>query len=181
MVQDEIAAWAERLEAVGISRTPEALEATLWEVAEGMVVRHQAMLKPFRPYYRNCGTTQNWPLFVIPQRYPAQLHIDIRHPDGEWTPLYIARSDTADWQRDLLDTERARSMLFTLSWAHYKARYRRFGRFMARRAATEFPDAEAIRLRWLRRKTPTPRAVERGRVDEGTFEGEKVFELAVLR
>ena len=180
MVQDEIAAWAERLAVVGVDRTPEVLETELWALAEGIVARRRSLLRPFRPYYRRCGTTQSWQLFVIPQRYPARLHIDIQESGDAWRPLYIARDNEADWNRKLLDTERMRSMLFRYSWSHYQRRFRRFGRWMARKAAVDFPGAEALRLRWFRQKTPTPGQVRRGRVPEGTFEGEIEFSLVDL-
>lgn len=167
MVQDEIAAWAARL-----SMPPEALEVSLWQTAEEVTDAYQATIKPLRPYYRHCGTTQSWRLFVIPQRYPAQLHIDLRYPDEDFQPLYIARSDEAVWMRSVLDTERMRSLLFRLSWSHYKARYRMFADWIATKAAAEFPEAHAVRLRWLRRQTPSPAQVRDGTAPEGAFENE---------
>ncbi len=181
MVQDELAAWAERLSAAGIARTPAALEAELWTAATALVAWRDAAIAPARPYYQHCGTTQSWQLFVLPQTHPARLHIDIRHPGGAWTPLYIARSDEADWQRAMLDTERLRSLLFRLSWPQYRALYEDFAEFMARRAAADFPAAEAIRLRWQRRRTPSPEQVRRGAVGEGTSEGELEVALAGFR
>ena len=176
MVQDEITAWAARL-----SMDPGALEADLWQIAEGLNKTWKGAVAPFRPYYRHCGTTQSWRLFVIPQRYPAQLHIELRYPGQDFQPLYIARSDEAVWMRQTLDTERMRSLLFRLSWSHYKRRYLTFGKWIATQAAAEFPEADAVRLRWFRQQTPTPAQVAAGTAPEGAFENDLKLLLGNFR
>lgn len=181
MVQDELEAWAERMTAVGIPHTAESLEEAVWKDFQQVVTVRKAVLRPFRPYYKYCGTNQSWALFGIPQRYPSWLHIDLKSADEDWSPIYVSRDSRLDWRRGMLDEERYRSFLVYSARESNHRRFVRIGKWLAGMAAEDFPEAEAVRLRWRDQRTLTPAQIRRGRTAEPTFRSEITFELAELR
>lgn len=181
MVQDELVAWAARLTAAGIEHTPASLEEKLWLDFERLTEARKVVLRPLRPYYRWCGTTQSWPLFGIPQRYPSWLHIDIQHPGGPWETIYISRDPAAAWRREVFDTERYRSVMVFLSRPSSKRRFKRFGTWVGGMAAEDFPDAQTLRLRWRHGQTLLPRELARGKVASETLRQEITVSLEGLQ
>ena len=179
-VQAEFEAWADRL-----SMDQADLESHLWEIATRAMSVRTTVLKPFQPYYDHLGTYQTWHMFVAPHRNPAKLYIDVQTGAGlaeaSWELVYISRDPQLRWQAPLMDHSRARAALFRYSWKHYRSPYRKFGQWLARQAATDFPDATHLRLRWFRYRTPTPRQVQTDRVPEGKFERELRYTLEDLR
>lgn len=174
-VQAEMTAWGERL-----SIPPDELEAHLWEIATTFMAGRKQVLAPFQPYYSHAGTYQAWHMFVAPHRNPARLHIELNDGEG-WQTIYISRDPALTWKAELLDHSRARAALFRYSWKHYRGTFRRLGRWLAAEAASDFPDAERMRLRWYRYRTPTPQQVRDDEIPTGRFEYAKVYTLSELR
>lgn len=180
-VQAEIAAWADRLSALGVSVTPDELEKTLWRTARQVMKSRREALAPFDPYYTLCGTHQSWRMFVAPYVTPSRLFIDLRE-DGAWRPLYrqppvLEGEPEAYWKGALLDHTRMRSALFRYSWPQYSGSYARLTTWLAGQAAAEFPRASRLRLRWQRRRTPSPKQARRGETPKGVFHSAIVREL----
>lgn len=161
-VQGEFQSWTDRLNRWGIAITVPELEDRLWAFASGYEDGRQAVLAPFMPYYRYCGTWQSWRMFVAPHRYPGRLEIDIDEGQG-WTPLYVARSDAHTWHRAWLDHDRMRAAIFRYSWSHYRTSRKEFTDWVATTVAAERPDARRIRVSWMRYKTPSPDDVLAGK------------------
>lgn len=179
-VQGELAAWTSRLNAVGIGITRTELEQRVWDLAVGYVDVRTAVLTPFQPYYRYCGTWQSWKMFIAPHRYPSRLHIDV-YERGAWAPLYVARSAEHDWHRRQLDHDRMRASIFRYAWRHYRRHYAKFGRWVAIHVARERPDAEQVRLRFYKYRTATPVEVRSHTEPEGEWTNELLLDLAHYR
>ena len=177
-VQGEFRAWSGRLAALGIHLTPSELEDRLWTIANDSEAVREDVLTPFQPYYRYCGTWQSWKMFVAPHRHPAKLHVDIQR-DGQWQPVYEARSDEHRWRADQLGHIRTRAVLFRYAWAGYGERYRALARWIARRAGEDFPQAERVRIRYYGYRTPTPQEARRGELPPGEFR--QVADVALSR
>ena len=181
-VQAEFEAWAERLSALGLRRTPAELEERLWRFSKSYVRWHTAAKRPFKPYATYAGVTQSWRMFVAPHRYPGRLHVDIRDaPDGPWRPVQIARSREHDWRGGQLNHDRARAMLFRYAWPQYRVHYRALARWLATHAARDFPSASHVRVRWYGFRTPTPEEVRAGDIPQGKYRDTVVRPLADLR
>ncbi|MDG1479562.1 MAG: hypothetical protein P8R54_08220 [Myxococcota bacterium] len=174
-VQAEMAAWGARL-----SIPPDELEANLWTLAKTFMEGRKVVLAPFQPYYSHAGTHQAWHMFVAPHRNPARLHIDIDRGE-DWETIYISRDPTLTWKAPLLDHNRARAALFRYSWRHYRGSFRKLGQWLASEAASDFPRADRMRLRWYRYQTPTPRQVADNTIPAGHFESARIHNLAALR
>jgi hypothetical protein len=170
-VQDEMKTWAARL-----SLPPAELEEGLWQAAVAFKDLRGQLLRPFAPYLDWCGTRQAWPMFVAPHRYPARLYIEIDQGSG-WELVYEQYTPQADWLRPILESDRFRSVTFRLSWPNYAVSYKHFGAWVARQAARDFPDAERVRLRWYKYRSPSPEELREGRAPEGRFQPALVLDV----
>lgn len=168
-VQGEFAAWTGRLNAVGVQVGQAELEEWAWGFAQGWERTRGAVLAPFMPYYRYCGTWQSWRMFVAPHRYPARLHIDVRR-GGAWEPVFVERSAEHTWRRHQLDHDRMRAAIFRYGWRHFRKAYNTFATWVAARAAEDFPDATEVRLRFWKYRTASPEEVRTGTEPEGSWE-----------
>lgn len=180
-VQGEIASWTERINTwTGRSLTPAEAEDWLWDFATGFMDAREKVLAPFQPYYRYCGTWQSWRMFVAPHRFPARLHIDVRE-GGTWRPVFEERSEELTWMETELGHDRLRSGIFRYAWPQYRSTWKLFGKYMARRAAEDFPEADAVRLRFFEYRTRSPEEVLADTPVEGEFTDEQIIAFEGLR
>lgn len=161
-VQGEFRAWSGRLSALGVDIGPARLEDLAWDLASRSESLRATVLRPFQPYYQCCGTWQSWKMFVAPHRHPSRLEIDLDQGDGVFHPIYVAGSSDADWHRGWFGHDRTRAAVFRYGWEHFRPYRRQFGDWVARVAAGEFPDAHAVRVRFVHYRTPSPDEVISG-------------------
>lgn len=174
-VQSEFIAWTARLNGVGIQVTKEDLETGLWTLASHYMSVRREGLRPFYPYYRNTGTWQSWRMFVAPHRYPSRLHISVKQ-NGEWSPLYIARSPDKRWHAYQLDHDRFRAALFRYGWGNkYPRQWKGFGDWIWREAKVEFAELEALELKFWSYRTLSPEEVRQGEPEEGEWHRRRVI------
>ncbi|HCH63736.1 MAG: hypothetical protein CL927_12785 [Deltaproteobacteria bacterium] len=156
-VAAELDAWHRTLRELGLRADRDAFEDGLYKVAVRTVRFRKQLTTPFQPYYTFAGTKQDWRMFVAPLTRPASLRIEARHSsDSEWFPLYVHHSAEHDWLAPQLRYARTRPVLFRLAWPRYKPEYRRFGRFLSRRALEADASLSAVQVVWERRRSPTP-------------------------
>ena len=168
-VQGEFKAWTDRLNGFGLDIEQEELEAQLWELAVAVMAFRKDSLSPLNLYYRNAGTWQSWRMFVAPHRYPSRLHIELRTA-GKWETLYVARSDEYQWNASKLDHDRFRAALFRYGWGRkYPRQWLGFGDWIGREAARDFPDADAVRLKFWSYRTQSPEETREGAPEEGKW------------
>jgi len=179
-VQDELNSWAARLRAAGLDLSDEEFQAGLWSLGTRYSAARKLVLRPLQPYYRFLGTNQSWRMFVAPHRYPARLHIDIEE-GGRWRPVYVARSPEYRWLARQLDDDRMRAALFRYAWPAFAKGWRSFSAWVATRAATDFPDAQRVRLRYDKRRTPSPVEAQAGQQPPGQWIRTRIIELEPLR
>jgi hypothetical protein len=168
LAQEEFKSWSESLSRWGMDVTPAKLEASLWDMAERYMSVRNMLLRPFRPYYALCGTSQGWRMFVGPNLHPSCLHIDIEE-NGAWRPIYIERDPAHNWLGAKLDHEHFRTAIFTMIFFHHHREYERFASWVARAAARDFPEASRVRIRVFKFRTPRPVEVREERRPPGTF------------
>lgn len=169
-VQNEMRIWTQRANSVGFSWTQEEFEQLLWDFSKSFLKIRKVVLKPFVPYAEYLGTRQDWRMFSAPHRYPSRIEMHVRI-DGDWKPIFISRSDEADWNRRLFDHHRIRRLNFLHAWRKYRRRYKTFTRYVARKAAVDFPEADKLRIRFYKFRTPTP---EERRAGHEGFEGKYI-------
>lgn len=179
-VQAELLAWRDRLARVGLDLEAEVLEDHLWDFAQGYMSTREATLGRLDPYFRHLGTRQSWRMFVAPHRNPAKLVVAVR-TGGTWEVVYRSRDPEAAWRDHQLDHTRTRSAIFRYAWKHYRRPYARFARWLAREAASDFPEADRIRVYWWRYRTLSPEAVRAGEVPEGAVERPRELDLDGVR
>jgi hypothetical protein len=179
-VQGELTTWTKRFRSCGLDVTQPQLEDSLWRSAvDYMHWRHQ-VLAPFQPYYDYCGTRQSWRMFVAPHRYPTRLQIEVEE-QGQWRPAYIERDPEHAWLGSVLDHHRFRSVVFRFGWPEYDGDYQQFVRWVAERAAHDFPAAYQMRVRFFKYRTASPEEVRAGQRPEGQFVHEQVRRLEDFR
>lgn len=180
-VKAELATWRDRVAALGWDLPQEDFEDALHAVAKGAKDGRDALVAPFRPYYLYCGTWQSWRMFVAPHRFPSRLEIAVRPQGGDWQVVYAARSEEADWSRSILDHDRMRSAVFRYAWPTYRGTYTEFTKWVARRAAVDFPDADQVRVRYLKGASPSPEQVRAGEIPTLEPTNPRVLSLRAFR
>jgi hypothetical protein len=179
-VQGEFQAWTERLNGWGLRLTEPELEDRLWTFASGYETVRGYVLAPFQPYLEYCGTWQSWKMFVAPHRFPERLEIEVDRGSG-WEPVYVARSREHAWMASWLDHDRFRAALFRYAWEQYGKPRKEFATWVAKQAATAFPDAHQVRVSFVRHKSPSPAEVRSGAPVEEQRELEQIRDLDRLR
>lgn len=164
-----LAAWSERLNTWGLAVSQTQLEDTLWTAADRYGRIRKTVLTPFQPYYELCGTSQGWKMFVGPHRNPSRVHIDI-HEDGTWRPIYIQGSREHDWLRSRLKYEHWRTAIFTMVYYQDDEALQECATWLAGQAATDFPDADELRVRAYTFRSLSPAEVKDGKEPRGQFE-----------
>jgi hypothetical protein len=116
----------------------------------------------FRPYLRVSGAQQGWSMFGHVATKLERFEVWVRH-DGVWAPLYVARSDTADWRWATFDHERMRTFLHHSAKGN-KGAWRRFADWVAAEVEAEDPTAEAVRVQFVAVEIPPAEELARTRV-----------------
>ena len=177
-VQIELQAWNQRLSFLHLD--DEAFEQSLWDFASAYMEAREQILLPFRPYYAAAGTRQSWRMFVAAQRFPSHLYIEVLE-GSTWRLVYEQDTPGATWMKEVLEHDRMRSATFRYSWRAYAAGYKKLGAWLADVAAQDFPAASALRTRWYRQRTPSPKEVLAGTIPAGTFHSPQVYDLKAIR
>jgi hypothetical protein len=182
-VQEEFADWTARFNRCGIAVTQQQFEDGLWDTASAYESARGEALRPFGPYYDYCGTLQSWRMFAGPQRYPSRLCIDIEE-GGDWRSVYVKSDPEHAWLATQLDHYRMRPFIYRLSWYRHVPEFPDFdnlARWVAARAARDFPEARRVRVRFFNFRTPSPEEVRAGEPVTGEFEPDVVIDLGALR
>lgn len=179
-VQQEFRVWAGFFSQFGREVSVAELQDRLWILANDVTGLRKALVRPFAPYVEYIGMRQPWRMFVAPHRFPTTLVIDLREGEA-WRTLYIDRSDEHTWRRAIFDHDRMRAAVFRYGWPEYISIYRDFGRWIARAAAADFPEATQVRVRMLKRRSPTPEEVRAGQIPEGDYRQELIISLGGFR
>ena len=130
----------------------------------GVHGRTPQILAPFERYYDYCGTTQSWRMFAGPHFYPSRLEIAVGE-ENAWQWVEIERRPQVDWLANKLDHYRLRPALYRFGWYQYVEGYddfRQFAEWIARQAARDFKEARQVRVRLVKRRTPSPEEVRAG-------------------
>ena len=160
-VAAELEGWRARLGAVGLEMDKATYEDRLFVFARGLLRVRAAALAPFQPYYRYLGVEQGWRMFVAPQTHPARLQVEVRE-GGAWRTVYLQPDPERAWLAHRLEGGRFRSALFRYAWKHYRRQHRQLVRWLARQAEGDFPGADAVRVSWVRGRTPSPAEARAG-------------------
>ena len=149
MASEEMARWSRLVGAFGIERSGAQLADLFFAVGTVAFEARREMVAPFRDFYRVTGTGQGWGLFTYPDSFPHQLCVDIRRGAGGWVPVYAGLDPAADWNRSRLVYRRIRGV-YDGSTEKPGLSYANFVDWIAGEAFTDFPEAEAVRVSFLR-------------------------------
>ncbi len=183
-VQREFAVWVQRLNTLGISWSEQEFEDHLWDTASAYLALQGKLQLPFKNRYYNyydwCGTMQSWRMFAGPHRYPSRLVIEV-HEGAAWRPVYVQRDPAHAWLAWQLDEYRMRPLEYRFSWFLHRYRYPEqytdfvgFARYVARKAARDFPSADSLRVRLIKSRTPSPEETRAGSAPEAESTGVEV-------
>lgn len=176
VVQAEFGQWVARLDRLGVALSAREFEDHLWRVAVVWTRAREAVVVPLYPYLDAVGARQPWRLFTAPHRYPSRLEIAVE-TGGVTEDVYVARSSEHTWMRARFDDVRMRKAIYLFGWPGRQKTYDSFCRWVARQAARDFPDADRVRVRFWRYKTPSPAASVAGDPVVGKYRLERVLDL----
>lgn len=183
-----MAIWAERLSWLGYQHGDE-LEADLWDLTQSYIATRRTFIRPFQRYADVTGSYQGWRMFAVPQRHPAEMHIDIRESaaggspgePADWRPIYRPHSDEYAYWRSELTHNRLRKTQGRFARSNRTWLYHLFADFLAIRVARDHPGADEIRFRLYRYPTRTPEQVRAGQPRAGRYTDERRFRADLLR
>lgn len=178
-VQRNFAAGTRLLRGLGLPLEDDTLEALTWDAAQ-LYLRAQATAsKPFARYAHAVGIRQGWRMFLGGSREVAREHIELER-SGAWRTLYVRGSREHRWLGRELDYHRFRKICGHAVRGH-EAEWEAFARYLARRAAAEFPDARRLRLRTELYEVPTAAEARAGIRPAVRFGREVTVALGALR
>jgi hypothetical protein len=155
--QDEVEAWASRLQAVGVPITVDQLkeQVILWTGRIGGA--HKALKGPFGPFLRVTGTGQGWGLFANPDTHPTRLEIRAAGEDGRLEPLYLQLDSEAQWAWRRLAYRRVRGC-YDAQGPRKRSHpvYRAFTDWIASLAFAEHPQLQLVEVSLVRTHTTLP-------------------------
>jgi len=176
--QRELTRWRLALGRVGVTVTNDELAEHTLRVSRAWLAARRNCLRPFKPYKEYAGVRQSWRMFSGVNEEPDRLSVEVK-VDGEWTLIFRAGEDES-WNRSLLRHEFGRSMLSRYGEERrYGSRFKQFAKFLAVRAADDFPDAERLRVTIDRVENPSPAERRAGAV--ATFRRAKRKSVAIPR
>ena len=155
MASEEMARWSRLVGSVGIDRSASQLSDLFFAMGTVAVDARKMMVAPFARFYRVSGTGQGWGLFTYPDSFPHQLCVDIRREGGGWEQIYAGLDPTDDWHRPQLVYRRIRGV-YDGSTEKPGITYTNFVSWVSGEAFADFPDAEAVRVSFLRAHNTRP-------------------------
>jgi hypothetical protein len=162
-----LASWATLAQAVGMP--DDTFVAWVQAVSGVQMSVYRAIRTVFRPYAQLVGAGQGWSMFGTVPNKVQRLEIDVHGPGG-WEALYVARSDTFDWNRAVFDEERVRTFVHALGKRQANDKYPSFVAWVVREVRADRPDADRVRVRWHRMTIPDPEIHARtGELQPGGF------------
>jgi hypothetical protein len=184
--RDEFEAWAAGLRRVGFSLSGREFQELLWRITTNYLEHRNALLKPLRVLPEQLGFTQSWRMFSNPQTSPSRLWVELDGGSG-FEPLFVLGSTQHDWHREFFEHHRIRKLLGRIGRAGRAPEYEALGKWLARKAARDFPAAKALRVSVYTWKTePLSRPYRSETPPEfgrpgGAFKRRKTFDLAKFR
>ncbi len=173
--QAQLALWGERLRGWGVSLSNEALEAELWQLAQGYLRARAAATEPFTHYAH--FAPQSWGMFKAPPLAPSAIAVDVRTGAG-WRTVHESRSTEATYLASSLDNNRFRKQVGRAG--RDPQLFGRLATWLARQALADFPDATAVRVRLLRLQSLPPARRRAGEVPPSRTERQRVFRRGEL-
>jgi hypothetical protein len=162
-VKAEFTRWAEHL-----AMPPDELEDDLWSISDRYVRLRNPIQQRFAPYYRYCGASQGWRMFVAPDLEPTRLEVDV-YEKGEWRCVYRELDPAFRWQAAILEHWRFRVAFFCTTWSRNWGEFQSFAEWLKPRAAGAFPEATRFRIRLYQWKLLPAADVRAGRKPDATL------------
>lgn len=155
---------------------PATFRTGLRSLALGYISVRDLLAAPFGPYASYAGLTQAWSMFASPQRNPTELHLLGDVGRGFDVPLFRPHDGSAALFADLLNHNRLRKLRGRFGRRNPGKSYEALARYLAREACAKRPDLLRVKAAlWVYRSLgPSDRAA--GKVPQGKYESEIVFE-----
>jgi hypothetical protein len=161
-VQAELRAWADRF-----GMEPAAFEDRIYEVGVRWQGALDAVQAPVSVYEDWTKQGQSWKMFVAPHRFPARMQLQVMET-GEWRTVFQERSTEFTWKAGIFGLERMRASIFRWSWPAYQRYWKKACESLAPRLLADFPEATAVRCRFVKARSPSPEEARSGAPAEET-------------
>lgn len=158
----------------------EALEHTLAAADALRTVRSESV-SLVQPYTRRVGADQTWRMFGALSYTPGRLRVEV-YENGEWRDLYVHGDGTADWNAQLLRSERLRALMDSYSGRTRKASYGELGVWLGCRYKAEQPSAKRLRTSIQVMELPTPEVLRQtGEIPILSTRWKSFYDLSLCR
>lgn len=158
-VQMEVAAWAARLEAIGVHRSPKALKEDLIHLSRTWVGARRTLLTPAVRYQRAINARQGWYMFTGPDREPARFVLDARTTSGVEVPIFEFNRKVSAPELvapGFLESYRIRRLMLFTVWSGRKETFEEVCRAFDRHVRGKRSDLDEVRCRLLARRSAHP-------------------------
>ena len=148
--QEEIRLWLNVMARVGVQMSSDKLLELVNTIGGTASDLKQGIMAPFQPLMRVTGTGQSWALFAYPDRYPNRLVVEIREPNGQWTPVFRSADPEHEFLEPQLAFRRVRGVYDTAASRGSPGKvYDRFVDWVARETFAAWPDADDVRVKMV--------------------------------
>ena len=132
--------------------------------AEGLLAEWSSVRKQVRavarPYGDYLGMSQRWKMFTRVGRGVSHIEIAVRQ-NGQWHDVFIERSTKHTWNAAAFEQNRWREYNNRLRGKKRSKEWRVFVPWVARRALDDYPEADAVRVRVMGGKMPSPEKLKK--------------------
>lgn len=167
-VQAEVAAWASRLGALGIRRSPKVLEEDVIQLSRIWVTARRALLGPSIFYQRAVNARQGWYMFTGPDRQPQRFVLDAKTKSGVDVPIFEFNRKVSAPELvapNLLESYRIRRMMLFTVWSGRKETFAEVCRAFEKRVRARRDDLAEVRCRLMERTSAHPSRSEGDRTE----------------
>jgi len=179
-LKGDVAGYAAALDGLGVEITPAQLTARLQATAKTFGALRTAIAAPFGRYSALFGVRQGWAMFGSPQRYPAEVHVEVLEND-RWRPIYRPHDPAHAWLAETMTHNRMRKFAGRFARGFVQKNYDELSRWLARQASVDFPQASRIRVHLYRYRSLHPLRVQAGERPQGHYERIRTYDAAELR
>lgn len=160
MAKEELGRWVDLLAGVGVHATRDELIEVSYTSGAALAAVRRAGIAPFDTIFRVTGTGQGWGLFTYPDSFPHRLTVWARSgKESAWQVLFAGLDPKHDWNADVFTYRRIRGV-YDSQTSKPGSSYDAFARWVAERAFADFPNADQVRVGFVRAHITEPGRAE---------------------
>ncbi len=159
---------------------PKAFDAFLWRWTQRYVRGRRWLTRPFLKYADYVGARQGWTMFSGPRRNSGRYEVEVEI-DRTFVSVFRTQDSRATWNRRQFEHNRLRKLLAKLTTHPQLPAYNELTKWIARRAAEDFPEATRCKISLYTWPMLSPEELRSGKKRKETRTRSQIFDLEAMR